>query len=61
MKPRLVHIKAISLGDHIPVLNGTLVQVRDTPYYRFLTVRKTDGSRHTYKRRNNQMLNIHWR
>lgn len=50
---------AVRLGDTIPVLNGRLEKVRDTPCYRFLSVRKPDGSLVTLKRRNNQQIYIH--
>jgi hypothetical protein len=59
MKPRQIHIMAVRLGDHIPVLNGRLVAVRDTPFYRHFTVEKPDGSRVTRRRRNNQQIYIH--
>jgi len=59
VKPVRIHIMAVRLGDHIPVLNGKLVAVRDTAKTRFFTVELPNGVRVTRRFRNDRHIYIH--
>lgn len=60
-KLRRIHVNAVNLGDRLPILNGTVVAIHDTPKTKSFTVRRPDGSYVTRRFMKTTAVMVPWR